>query len=399
MLLAWFVSLFLPGSGAFADILSTYGSPNWIPTWDSHHEAAHQASLGADLKYYNTSSNYDSSGHPFTPPNLDHADRIDAQFTGALGLTDRLSLFAVLDLRRAGVATPSTSAQNGGTSYGLGDQSIGANFRVYEKELVSIDFQFQLDFPAYVNSDPNADPELGDATENLSAGIFGTIPVFQDGEREISARAGIGYTYRTAGFSADIPWLLQIRSEPKARGLLASVGLTGIQSLNTDSNSNSPQTVAGLGTQGSFITNAVNPTLITAGAQIGYRTAKDIDFTIGGSQSIYGENAPKGYTLGAGAAFHFGKEAASPPESPTPPPQTSLNATVSAFNDSFHLAKIDRGSDDGVKVGDIFDIIGKDGPIARCQITDLKSHEAVLKIQKYYKEAYIEKGDTARREN
>jgi hypothetical protein len=377
----------------------------------SHHESEQALTLGIDLNYYNTSSNYSSSGSTFNPSTLDHAERVDARLFGSWGFTEQLSFYGALDLRYAEVDSTTSSAPTG-TATGLGDQTIGASYCVYrsqsqdpsQTQAFSMDLQFQVDFPPY-GTDPSSLPYLGDGSVDLSWGILANIPLFSNAERVIFFRPAVGYTYRSSGFSSSIPWSLTVTHAPQSTdspaGWLGSLGLYGIQSLGTDQNTLTLQSVAGFGAGGSFLTNAINPSLITLDARLGYRTRQALDITLDINPSLYGKNSPSGFAVGAGLAFHLGRPHDSPART-TPQEAASadydLETEVVSVNDSFHLAKISRGSSDGVQIGDAFDIFTPGGVrVAEGRITYLKPHEAALKVEHYFKEIWIEKGNSARR--
>jgi hypothetical protein len=170
-----------------------------------------------------------------------------------------------------------------------------------------------------------------------------------------------------------------------------------------------------LGTGGSYITNAINPSLANLRGGIGWRTSNDLQFTGTVAQSIWGHEAPNGLTLAFSFQTHFGGERES--GSTDPALQSTvrygrsnkgyvnygLEAKVLRANDRFQLVKIDKGADQGVQVGDTFDIFmnntdGSVGPaIARGRVTSVKGTEAAIKIDEYFREVWIEEGYTARR--
>jgi hypothetical protein len=79
-----------------------------------------------------------------------------------------------------------------------------------------------------------------------------------------------------------------------------------------------------------------------------------------------------------------------------------LEAKVLRANDRLNLIKIDKGLNDGVEMGQQFDIFpvlqnGKIGePIARAQVTAVRAQEAALAVTEYFQEILIEEGYIAR---
>jgi hypothetical protein len=81
----------------------------------------------------------------------------------------------------------------------------------------------------------------------------------------------------------------------------------------------------------------------------------------------------------------------------------SLESKVIRSNDRLNLVKIDKGSQDGVEVGQIFDLFvpstdqNTGEAVARGRVSNLKFNEAALVIQEYFKEVSIDNGFVARR--
>jgi hypothetical protein len=399
----------------------------FIHSWDDRHTSAHLLDAGTDLIWYHTSSNFDSNGSSFAPLGLNSYQRVLLDLNGSYGLTSKLSLYLRLNWEMSKVDSSSTLAFTG-TSYGVGDQSVGLNYRVLEKPHgLALDLQGQLDFPLYTNntytlsgSQNTSAPTLGDASVDATFGAFLTFPLSEGSNADIRLLGGGGYTYRSNSFSAQIPWSAMLQRLPRAEGLVASVGAYGEQSLNTDSHSNNAtflNTSSGsLGTGGSYITNAINPSLVNLRAEAGYRTRDDLQFTGAFAQSVWGREAPNGFSLTFAFQTHFGGTE-SEPSNDDPVFQSrvkyghsnkgfvnyNLEAKVLRANDRFNMVKIDKGADQGVRKGDVFDIftVNPDGElgsaIARGHVAAVKPGESAVKIDEYFKEVWIEEGFVARR--
>lgn len=410
-----FVLLFSPlAPDARADFL--------LHPFEDHHQDFRVAEIGADLLYYDSSTNYDPNGSTYTPSGLSQYSRANFDFSGTYGFTSKFSGYARLSWEMAKVNT-SNPASFGGTTWGFGDQLIGANFRVSEKESgASIDLQAQAEIPVYpgnASATPLTSPVLGDASLNLTAGGIINIPLGwrPDSSRDLLLSGAAGFTYRTAGFSYSVPWSVTLKTKPRQDGFLASLMAFGDFSLKTDSNDSNATLVynsllTSFNSGGSYVTGGINTSLATARGEVGYVTPSDYTVTLALSQSFYGRSAPDGFTVAFGVSTHVGRGPKGEPAFQSPDQYRksnkgyvdyNLDAKVIRANDHFNLIKIDKGSSDGVQVGDVFDVFmtkanGAAGAaIARGQVTNIKPNEAAIKVQEYFKEVWIDEGFIARR--
>ncbi|HUP55858.1 MAG TPA: hypothetical protein VM598_00285, partial [Bdellovibrionota bacterium] len=81
----------------------------------------------------------------------------------------------------------------------------------------------------------------------------------------------------------------------------------------------------------------------------------------------------------------------------------SIEGRVMRVSDRRGQIRIDRGSQDGVEVGQVFDIFvtkpdGTTGEgVARCKVSSVKPEESTLSIVEYFREIWIDEGFVARR--
>jgi hypothetical protein len=421
--LPFLVALFVLGatSSAQADFL--------VHTWEDHYEPLHSTFLDAKALLYSTSSNYDPTGTRFAPTSLTSYKRYEGDGLLAIGISDRFSIFGRLGY--ASINLNSTTS-NAGTAYGLVDQSIGANFRVYQSDVNAknshrtpfvFDLQLQADLPAYNNNtaDTNSTPYMGDGTVDVTFGGFLKLPISQSTNGAVFLTGGLGYSYRSASYSAAIPWSVLANFERHRSGLFASAGAVGYQSLKNDgrgitiANQSALNTLSP-GSGGSFITSAVNPSLIRLQGTLGYKLDSGSSLLFGLDQSVWGQDAPYGLVVSFGFQTHFGESASSYSSAGgggghsrrTALPHQgfvnySLDAHVLKSNERLNLVKIDKGQGDGVEPGQVFDIYkpladGSAGEaVARCEVVSAKSGEAALSVTEYYKEIAIEDGFLAKR--
>jgi hypothetical protein len=407
----------------------------FLHTWEDHYEPLHSTFLDTQALIYSTSSNYDPTGTRFAPTTLTSYTRYEADGLLSLGVSDRFSIFGRLSY--ASINLNSTTA-NAGTAYGLTDQSIGANYRLYQSNSPAnssadsskssgrtpfiFDLQLQADLPAYNNnnSDTNSTPYFGDGTVDVTFGGFLKLPLSQGSNGSVFLTGGLGYSYRSSSYSAAIPWSVLAHFERHGSGLFANAGAVGYQSLKNDGRgitvaSQSSLNTLSPGSGGSFITSAINPSLIRLQAHLGYKLESGSAFLVGLDQSVWGQDAPYGTIVSFGFQTHFGEDSSSYSTNANGVKTRhsslahqgfvnySMDAHVMKSNDRLNLVKIDKGQGDGVEPGQVFDIYkpltdGSAGEaVARCEVVSVKSSEAALSVTEYYKEIAIEDGFLAKR--
>jgi hypothetical protein len=367
--------------------------------WEDHYEPFRQASLEGDLNFYSTNENYDPNGNATPLPRSNTYKRDGLDVLGEFGLFEQVSFFA-----RLSYATISDTF-NSSTTNGPTDQTVGADFRV----LKQLDLQFQIDLPAYSNSNNDAanSPYQGDGSVDITFGGFATLPLSDTPTRLLSVTGGLGYTYRTGHYSAAVPWNLSANYNPKISGVFVSGSFLGLTSLKTDSSILIAKTNGFLtGSGGSFITDEINPSLVVGRGRAGYQFDGGSQLFASVEGSVWGQDVPLGmnYSVGLKLAFGAASDESKPYEkSNRGLTQYTLEAKVVRSNDRLNLVKIDKGSDDGVVKGQIYDIfsVTPDGSekeaVARCQVKSVKSDEAALAIIEYFKEVWIDEGFIAKR--
>ncbi len=389
----------------------------YLHGWTNQYQRRAQYFLEPEFGFYNTRQNFDSTGALTQPANFSGYTRIQGDVTFGVGLSSRVSAFARLAWARAQLEHTTLA----GESLGLTDQSVGITARIWENKLpkgegASVDLQVQGDLPAYSNSNAIASgaPFLGDGSMDLTGGLFVNLPLSAASRSDIwMATAGAGYTYRSDSFSAAIPWSVALAFRPQGKGFAYSFGVRGLASLKSDPRGSVANPAsAGLGAGGSFIANAVNPSLLAGQARIGYQADRKLGVFLSGLLPVTGLNAPQGLLLGIGFTARWGSYDGKSATALTPQEYGRSNQGVISYfgearvlrsNDRLNLVKIDKGSQDGVEVGQIFDIFlvkqdGSEGEaVARTKVSGVKQHEAALTVVEYFKEVWIEEGFVAKR--
>ena len=395
----------------------------YLHPWEDHFESQHFLLIEPEFKYSTSKNNFGPSGTLTTPSGLKNYSRTEFDLAGTYGLHPKVSLFARLNWQRNDISHDSLP----GNVFGFGDQSLGITFRALQpppnplSRRPTLDFQFQTDLPLYNNktATTNKTPFLSDGSNDFTFGSFLSFPIVRSSESSLYAFAGMGYTWRSAGFSAAFPWSLSAKYTLGTDGLFFDLGLSGFQSTKTDANAAVGNTAgAGSGGSGSFFINAINPSLMTLRGQVGYQIDPSLGVLVSFNQSLFGQAAPSVFNISFGLQAHLNMKGKAQEERPANPATLSpqeygksnkgfvdyaFEAEITRVSDRLNLLKIGKGSQDGVEVGQVFDIfvVGKNGntgdPIARAECTHVKSGEAALKITEYFKEIWIEEGFVVRK--
>jgi hypothetical protein len=427
------VLLVFLGAGARADF--------FVHHWEDHHTRSEEPDFNAQFLYYSTTSNYDANASQSTPAGFQGLTRyiLDAELV--YPVLSGLSVFG----RASWAAEQLDSSGRGGSAYGFGDQTLGASYRIFEKRRggepvmpfapkATIDLQLQADFPGYSNSSSASKntPFMGDGSVDGTIGAFVDFPFLTLGSSAaLHVVGGVGYTYRSLDFSSALPFTLGLKyasfygpdilvvgGNERSPGFFASLCGFGVHSMGNDASGG--KTTLNNGAGGSALIYSANPSLLSGRIEAGYQTSGKLAFFAAFEQSFWGENAPYGSVISGGIRLDFSRKPATfePSQHPENPGHMtsveygkpnkgfvkySLEARVDRVNDRLNLVKINRGSQDNVEVGQVFDIFsvkpnGQLGePIARAKVTAVKADEAALTISEYFKEVLINEGFVAKR--
>lgn len=390
----------------------------FLHTWENHPSAKGITLIQVEGAFFSSNGNFDATGNLFVPSGFNNYVRGMGDAVIGHGFFDFFSIYG----RLSWAYINQNSSTRPGTGYGFNDQSVGLNFKVFEGNLgrsslsaASLHIQLQADIPAYsnANSEAKLTPYQGDGSYDFTGGLFVAMPFYTWKASRLIAHGGAGFTYRTSGFSAAIPWYGSVGYEPSQYGFLIKVGGWGVGSLRTDANGfTTTPSRNSTGSGGSFFTGAINPTVINVFGTIGYRAAESTDFYLSVSQSLWAQAAPNALQFSGGFQTRIGTSRRVNPVRMSPNAyghtnqgfvSYSLDAHILKSNDRLNLVKIDKGSQDGVEVGQLFDIfvIRKDGSageaVARCEVSSVKPNEAALEILEFYKEVWIDEGFLAKR--
>lgn len=387
-----------------------------VHRWENQQEPFTYFRSKLEGNYFGSTSNFDASGNSAASPAY---SRIVGDLTLATGLFESVTLYG----RLSWLSNTQNSATRPGSVFGLGDQTVGLNFRVLNfehgltlhRKIIHIDLQFQSDFAAYNNATSDANnprtPYLGDGSVDWTAGVFMTAPFHAEKEDGYELRFGAGYTARNLGFSSALPFNISLSYSDADEGFTGALGGAGFLSLKNDTHT--PQVRSSEGSGDSFITGGTNASWLQLYAKVGYQFVPGTELVLNASYALWGQLAPSGFMIGLGFQKRFG----SGTSKPIPALQNeaeygkgnrgfvnySLDAKVVKSHDRLNLLKLDKGDQEGVEVGQIFDIfmVRQDGSIggavARAEVTSVKLEEAALEITEYYKDVPIDEGFIAKR--
>jgi hypothetical protein len=399
----------------------------YLHPWEEFRGEEKRPHLIPVLRYYTSSSNFDTTGSAIAPGTLDSYTRLQVDTSFIYAFNARWTGY----IRASWGSSILTHQGTSDSVFGLTDQTVGVNYRLFpnpekqpgsslgekaQAQQTSMDLQVQMDFPGYSTATQASKnlPGLGDGSLDLTAGAFLNVPLGKPWGGYMKMVLGGGFTYRTGGFSAALPYAAGLQFEPHDQGFLFSLMGSGFMSMKTDSTTS--LSLQGTSSGGSFITGAVNPSLLQATGKLGYRFTSGWTLTLAGTEALWGQSAPRGFMGAGGLEIPFGQSGKEPlPKDPAlvVPKKYgqvnkgfvtySLEAKVQRVSDRINQLRIDKGTQQGVEVGQLFDIfvVRPDGTVgdsvARCKVTSVRNDDSTLSIVEYIREVFIEEGFLARR--
>lgn len=416
-------------SSVLSSIIPTAHADFFFHGWEDQRRAAGSFVLIPEIGILSTQSNFDSGGAKVAPPTFNSFNRMQIDITGAIGVSPRATIWGRSSWANAALDTPTTATSN----FGPGDQTAGVTIRLFEtmpEKGFSLDLQGQIDIAPYNNASASVQglPFLGDGSTDLTGGAFANLPISENRSGIWWITGGAAFSHRSDGFSSAVPWSASVHYKRWNPGLWAMASVQGLMSLQTDVTTGGSRTLGG---GGSFLVNAVNPSHTSMRAKIGYQLGSGTHFTVSGWKTLAGTNSADLWMMQGGIQLQLGQETHEREYYRENPDQPQINQSsnqgfvtyrlegkVVKVNDRLHLVKIDKGSQDGIQLGQFFDIfkVGKDGApqesVARARVIAVgnrversegkeiqdvltnrnSTSDAVLKITEYFKEVWIEEG-------
>lgn len=372
--------------------------------WENRATPTSGLILDPKVSFFNSSANFDSNSKSTSLSNNVSANQYYLDLNLAFGFTEELTGFARIS---ALSETFSGSTHTALSNFGLSDQVLGLNYKLFHpKQGFELDLQAETLIPAYSNSTAklNSKAYLGDGSTDFTVGGFAKLLLIDDFALEL----GLGYTYRSSGFSASLPASFLLKKDPEVSGLLLRAGLLAQFSMSTDTSSSSASALAQVladnkaGARGSYLIDGINSSWLSVHGSLGYKIASGETFYAEATAPFQGTSAPGGFVVSAGIQFNFNSHEKIEgmklnAEEPKVFSTYDLEASVTSVNDQLYLIKIDKGSTDQIEIGQIFDIFKDENRVARAKVSHLKREEAALTVLEYYQGKWVEAGFTARR--
>lgn len=405
------------------------GGPTWpitdIPRFWILAEDAHHFSL--DGTFFRSEDNYDGDGQIVRPPAMDYVDYLSTRLHGAFGLTPRISFFAQADVRHLKTNTLLSVTPNE-TNFGFGDAFLAFRWLMHSTRdsgspfptewtprALSLILEGSWLFPLY-NEAATGKPPLGDESNDL--GLMARAVWYAN--EWLSFSGGIGYTYRTANYSGEIPWNLRadftFLRDRRLRFWTDFLSNERATNTGTVLNDRHPDPVPG----GSFLFKSREPTWRRVSFGAGYFLTRTWEIALGGLATASGLNAPKGLGVSLGVAwrpyevreyaFEKKREQEQIRELRTPEilreraARYDLRATILRVSVRGNFFKLGYGSNDGLAIGDTFQVFEPDDltlrerePIALARVVAVRPASSFLRVEHRYADAKIVPGYEARR--
>lgn len=380
--------------------------------WTNQREVEKAIRVAPELTYYSTQANYRSDGTAIIPGNFDSYSQTRVDATLAFGAFKDFTLYGRVSFIHANSSTTTQTL----TGSGFSDQSVGLNYHLFESPAGSaLDVQFQADLPAYDNTQAAAGaPFRGDGTTDLTFGLFFTTPVSYTATGTWTIDAGSGFTKRNNSFASGIPFSVQFERRPSDAGFRFGAGFFGYQSLSSPLLPDGRVVSGSVGASGSFIVNSPKPSFGAIHGNAGWDFSRRTSVLIAYNNAFFGSAAPQAWWTTASLVARFGEGAQGDVRRPVEQERSNdgfvnygLQGKVIKTNDKMNLVRINKGVNDGMEVGQLFDFFSTRGagaenrvieePIARGRVTHVRERDSVLTVIEYFKEVWVDEGFTAKR--
>jgi hypothetical protein len=387
--------------------------------------------LSADGTYFYTKENYDSIGQVNQPSQMEHVRYGNLRLHTAFGFTPRVSIFAQADIRGLFMVNSRGSNISDDENYGLGDAFLGFRWllyrskytdKVYPTEWAPETWLALLEgtwlFPMYDRAKTNA-PPLGNQSNDFTA--MGRLVWYAADWLGIAGN--LGYTHRTAGYEAGMPWGLRADLNfTRSHYWRFWVNYQSYERLGTESgsvlNPEQPDPFTG----GSYLFKSDAPVLRSVQLGAAYLLSKEWEIAGGPLFTTSGINSAKG--VGGSLALSWRpyqvpelryeeyrkqqlKKLEQEPQEFRQRAVVSygIRATVLKVSAKANYLKIAYGQLDGLKAGDLFQIFPPDDfsntsrmPIGIARIEVARERESFLRVdQRFDASARVQPGYEVRR--
>lgn len=373
------------------------------------------AHFSVDGFYFHTKENYDNDGLVAQPAAMEHVRYGNLRFHGAFGFSPRVSIFAQADARALFMMNAKGTNISDDENYGFGDAFLGFRWMLYRSSPTDKVYPSEWSprtvlvlaegswlFPTYAQGKPGK-PPLGDQSNDFTSMLRG---VWYASEW-LGLSANAGYLYRTAGYSALIPWGLRadfnflrklnwrfwIDFQAQESTLQDGVVLNPAQ----------PDPIQ----SGSLLFKSDSPTVRSATLGTAVLLGKELELAAGAIFTASGINTAKGFGGALGLAWRpyqvpelkyeeFRREQLRKLENePKVYRQKQVfrygqKATVIRVSKEGNYFQIAYGSKDGIKAGDYFQVFSDNydqeerQPLALARVQVVRGEDSFLRVDQRY---------------
>lgn len=376
---------------------------------------SHELKLGLATQYIKTGTNFDANGDTSSLANSGSFQSIQGGLFGQFGLSDQVTAFATLpavfnSVTGRGSSTTGTISTTGS---GMGEATFGLRYQPY-REPVRLVLEASGDIPLYsrlagdnwARLDANSTAPLGTGSTAFTLLSRIEMPFGSD----LYGGASLGFTSRSGGFSNLMPYSAYLRYDD-VRSVFFKFGLSGNFTVSDDqyagfTQGTYPNARATNVSAGSLIYNAVNPTYTAAEAHVGVYIIKQL-FVAGGIEYPFrGKSYPTAPTfmLALGTDLGGTTKTSGYTHSNRGFQEYYLPSKVIKANNKLRQVLIDRGKNDGVRVGELLDLFEKDRDdgsfgetVARGRVLEVGPTRAKIQVLEYFKEIPLQEGFVVRR--
>lgn len=388
--------------------------------------------LSLDGYYFRTRENYDVTGAVVYPPNQDVLHYTNTRIHGGFGFAPRLSLYAQADARAVYMDTQEYLGQTvaHGNNYGFGDAFLALRWLLYRSratdrvypsewspETFMVIFEGSWNFPMYSQA-AAAKPPLGDQSNDFSS-IFRMAWYTNEW---LAFSGSFGYTHRTAGYSAGVPWNIRadfsLQERHKFRFWTDFSSFVSWHQSNPALNPQQSDPIP----SGSLLFKSQAPTIRTATLGGGLLLSREWEVAVALFSTATGVNYAKGWGGGLGFAWRPYQvpeikydeyrarqierlQTENREERRRTVVRYGFRATIVKVSGKGNYIKIFYGEKDRVRVGDTFYVMPPDNldtqarrPVASATAVQVQPDAAYLHVdERYVDKLVIQEGFETRR--
>jgi hypothetical protein len=388
------------------------------------------AHFSIDGFYSHSKENYDADGRVNSPATMEHVRYGNMRFHVGFGFAPQVSVFAQADLRAVFEKNAQGTNISDSDNYGFGDGFVGMRWllyrskstdRVYPSEWAPETWLALAEttwlFPLYAQAKPGK-PPLGEQSNDFT--VMGRLVWYAN--EWLGLAGGGGYTHRTSGYRAGIPWSLRadlnFLQQKNFRFWLDFQSFEALKGAGNVLNPTQPDPLPG----GSLLFKSEAPTVRSATLGLGYLLSKEWEIAAGALLTASGINTAKGFGGALGLAWRpyqmpelrYEEYRRNQLRKLEQEPMSyrrrevlryGFQATVLRVSGSGNFFQIGFGKKDGVKAGDSFQVFAPDDfsgsertPIALAVVKVSRAEDSFLRIeQRYEREIQVKPGFEARR--